>query len=77
VRARFVSATRIGDRRWDIKLKSGAVVALPAENPGAALATLGTLQARYAILDRPMARIDLRQPGRLVLRPTVQDRAGA
>ena len=77
VRARFVSATRIGERRWDIKLKSGAVVALPAENPGAALAALGSLQARYGILDRPMARIDLRQPGRLVVRAAAQDRAGA
>ncbi len=77
VRARFVSATRIGDRRWDIKLKSGAVIALPAENPLAALDSLGDLQARYGLLDRPLARLDLRQPGRLVVRASAQDRAGA
>ena len=76
VRARFVSATRVGDRRWDIKLKSGAVVALPAENTGAAIDALGDLQARYALLDRPLARLDLRQPGRLVVRAAAQ-RVGA
>jgi cell division protein FtsQ len=77
VRARFVSATRIGDRRWDIKLKSGAVIALPAENPIAALNALGDLQARYGLLDQPFARLDLRQPGRLVVRAAAHDRAGA
>jgi cell division protein FtsQ len=77
VRARFVSATRVGDRRWDIKLKSGAVIALPAENPLAALDTLGDLQTRYGVLDKPVARLDLRQPGRLVVRAAAQDRVGA
>lgn len=76
LRARFVSATRVGDRRWDIKLKSGAIVALPAENTIAAVDTLGDLQARYALLDKPVARLDMRQPGRLVVRAAPQIRAG-
>jgi cell division protein FtsQ len=65
---RLDSAARVSDRRWDLKLKNGAVLTLPAENPGAALSEVDRLQACCQILDRPVARIDLRAPGRVVVR---------
>lgn len=77
IRARLQAAVRVGDRRWDLKLKSGAVVALPEENAPAAVAMIGALDARYQILDRPLARIDLRQPGRLIALPRARRQAAA
>lgn len=65
---RLSSAARVADRRWDLKLKNGAVLTLPAENPAVALNEVERLQACCQILDRPVARIDLRVPGRVVVR---------
>ncbi len=59
---------RVGDRRWDAHLKSGAVVALPEEGAPEALAHLERLQRSYALLDRPLTRLDMRAPGRLAVR---------
>jgi cell division protein FtsQ len=59
---------RIGDRRWDLHLASGAVVALPEQGADQALANLERLQQRYALLDRPLTRLDMRAPGRLAIR---------
>lgn len=78
LRSRVQSATRVGDRRWDLKLRSGAVLALPAENAQAALDQAVQWQTCCAMLDRPLARIDLRTPGRVVVRPApAAGRAGA
>jgi cell division protein FtsQ len=66
--ARIDHIERIGDRRWDMHLKSGAVVALPEEGAPAALGRLEALQQRYALLDRPLTRLDMRAPGRLAIR---------
>jgi cell division protein FtsQ len=66
--ARIAYLQRIGERRWDLRLKSGALVALPEEGAPEALAQLERLQRRYALLDRPLTRLDLRVPGRLAVR---------
>lgn len=68
VRARLVQMVRIGDRRWNVKLQSGATVALPEVGAPEALARLEALHADYALLDRPLALLDLRTPGRLSVR---------
>lgn len=68
VRARLVQMERVRDRRWDIELQSGAIVALPEEGAPEALARLEALHARYALLDRPVRQLDLRTPGRLAVR---------
>ncbi|MGE3301898.1 MAG: cell division protein FtsQ/DivIB [Hyphomonadaceae bacterium] len=75
VRARLKAARRVGERRWDLQLKSGAIVSLPEDRPSAALAAVSLLQARHQILDRPLARIDMRTPGRVIVAP--RDLAGA
>ncbi len=67
-RARTRALVRVGDRRWNLRLASGATVALPEERTIAALAALEGLQARRALLDRPVYRIDMRLPGRAAVR---------
>jgi cell division protein FtsQ len=69
IRTRMSALVRVGDRRWNLKMKSGMYVALPEKDAPAALATLAGLQDRYGLLDRPLARIDLRVPSRLVVLP--------
>jgi cell division protein FtsQ len=68
LRQRVSELVRINDRRWDIKLASGAIVALPEEGAPEALIRLERLQDQYALLDRPLSRLDLRAPGRLAIR---------
>jgi len=68
VRTRLVQMERVGDRRWDIELNTGAIVSLPEEGAPQALAQLETLHARYTLLDRPVRQLDLRTPGQLAVR---------
>lgn len=73
---RLVAAVRVGERRWNLCLTSGAEVLLPegAEQP--ALARLVELQTSKALLDRPLQEIDLRLPDRLRLRPMTDGPCG-
>jgi cell division protein FtsQ len=68
VRERLQSLTRINDRRWNLELMSGAVVALPEDGAAEALERLEQLQIRHALLDRPLSYIDLRVPHRMAVR---------
>ena len=68
VRSHLKALVRVGDRRWNLQLTSGATVALPEVGAPLALAELESLQGRYRLLDRPVAAIDLRTPGRLAVR---------
>ena len=65
------AAERVDGLRWNLILKNQTVVKLPTENEAEALAQLATLQASMQLLDRPVEDIDLRQPGRMVVRPYV------
>lgn len=67
-RDRVSALVRVGDRRWNAELRSGATVALPEEAAPQALAQLETLQIQHRMLDRPVAQIDLRTPGRMAVR---------
>ncbi|HEX8901618.1 cell division protein FtsQ/DivIB [Vitreimonas sp.] len=68
VRAHLRALVRVGDRRWNVELTSGTTVALPEEHPEAALAQLEQLQTEHALLDRPLAQIDMRVPNRVAIR---------
>jgi cell division protein FtsQ len=68
VRSRLKALVRVGDRRWNVQLTSGATAALPEDGAPQALAQLESLQGRYRLLDRPVASLDLRTPGRLAVR---------
>ena len=59
---------RVGERRWNLRLKSGADVKLPEDDVDGAVKTLARLQTAYGLLDRPLEYVDLRDPARLVYR---------
>lgn len=67
LRRRTRALVRIGDRRWNVEMKNGAVIALPEQDATGAIARLETLHAHYALLDRPVSRIDLRAAGRMAV----------
>lgn len=68
--SRMETAYRVGGRRWDVKFRNGAEVALPEdEDLVTALGALNMMQARNAVLDLPVTRIDARHPERFALRP--------
>jgi cell division protein FtsQ len=73
-----VAAVRVGDRRWNLRMKNGADVLLPEGAEPQALAKLVELNTQHALLDRPLAEVDLRLPDKLVIRPradsTTQDK---
>ena len=62
------AAIRVSARRWDLKFRNGIVARLPENGAAAAVATLEALIARDRILEREIVGIDLRIPGRLVVR---------
>ena len=64
-------ATRVSNRRWDLRVVSGASVHLPEdEHLGRALARLNGLEQRAEISKRPLEQIDLRSEDRVYLSPT-------
>jgi cell division protein FtsQ len=69
VLAHVAAAERIDGLRWNLTLKNQTVVKLPVDDEQNAIATLATLQASMALLDRPVESIDLRQPDRMVVHP--------
>lgn len=71
-------ATWVGDRRWDIRFRSGETLSLP-EGEGQARAALAEFSARdgtMRLLGQGMLRFDMRNPGRIVVRPAVQSASG-
>lgn len=69
VNERFKAAVRVADRRWNIRLSSGADVLLPEGAEAPALERLSSLHASHALLDKGLTAVDMRLPDRLVLRP--------
>lgn len=68
VRSRIRALVRVGDRRWNVELESGTIIALPEHGAVEALRRLEALQGEYALLDRPVTQLDMRAPGRLAVR---------
>lgn len=60
---------RVDGRRWDLRLADGAVVALPATGEASALKRLESLDESSRIMSLKLARIDLRDPEMVVVRP--------
>ena len=69
VRSATKAAVFVGERRWNLRLNNGADVMLPEGHEIVALDRLMQLQQQHALLDRPLAAIDMRLGDRLVLRP--------
>ena len=69
LKSRTVAAVRVGERRWNLRLNTGADVMLPEGAEAAAMARLMDLQNQQAVLDRPLQVLDLRLPDRATFRP--------
>ncbi|WP_282181145.1 cell division protein FtsQ/DivIB [Aliiroseovarius marinus] len=59
---------RVGERRWDVVLKSDQRIQLPAENPVAALEQVIALHQAQDLFGRDLSVIDMRNPQRPTLR---------
>jgi cell division protein FtsQ len=68
--AQVRAATWVSQRRWDLTLRNGMVIKLPADNTELALSRFMKLVERDNILERDVAVIDIRLPHQAVLRPT-------
>jgi cell division protein FtsQ len=66
---RMEALVRVDDRRWDLRLKDGALIQLPAVEQEQALMQLEQLDSRSRILDLGFERIDLRNPDVVAVRP--------
>lgn len=66
--ARLEALVRVDDRRWDLRLKDGTIVQLPAVGEDSALIALDALDQKQRVLDLGLGRIDLRSPEMVVVR---------
>ena len=60
---------RVDRRRWDLRLKDGGLIQLPALDVDAALIQLDQLDQRAHVLSLGFAKIDLRDPEMIAVRP--------
>ena len=76
---RMEALVRVDGRRWDIRLKDGGLIQLPATGEDAALIQLDQLDQKSRLLELGFARIDLRDPQMVAVRPkgTGDEAAGA
>lgn len=63
-----LSATRVGDRRWNINLNNNIIVFLPEKNIKSAWRKLAQLQNNSFILEKKIQVIDLRIPNRITVK---------
>jgi cell division protein FtsQ len=66
--ARVTAAVRVDDRRWNLRIDDSIEVLLPEEKPEAAWTQLAAFERRNSLLKRDVQRVDMRLPGRLVVR---------
>lgn len=66
--SQFASAIRVGDRRWNIRLKDEIEVKLPEEGASEALTKLVKMDKEDEILKRAVKVIDLRVPDRVFIK---------
>jgi cell division protein FtsQ len=60
---------RVDGRRWDLRLKDGTIIQLPATGADSALIELDQLDQKERVLDLGFERIDLRDPDTVAVRP--------
>jgi cell division protein FtsQ len=66
---RMDALVRVDNRRWDLRMKDGSLIQLPAVGEEEALIQLEQLDARSRILELGFERIDLRNPDVVAVRP--------
>jgi cell division protein FtsQ len=70
LKAQLVSATWVGERRWDLSFQSGETVSLPEGDAAAAtaLTRFAKMDKSAGLLGRGILRFDLRIPGKMTVR---------
>ena len=66
---RLEALVRVDNRRWDLRMKDGGIVQLPAIGEESALIRLDQLDQGQRILELGFQRIDLREPELVAVRP--------
>ena len=62
------AAVRVSGRRWNLRLRNGIDIRLPAEDVATALERLAEYQREHALFERDVIAVDLRVPDRLIVR---------
>ncbi|QUD87473.1 cell division protein FtsQ/DivIB [Phenylobacterium montanum] len=66
---RLDALVRVDGRRWDLRMNDGGLIQLPPTGEDAALIQLDQLDQKSRILELGFARIDLRDPEMVTVRP--------
>jgi len=66
---RVDALVRVDGRRWDLRLKDGSLIQLPAIGADSALIRLDQLDQKQRLLSLGFERVDLRNPDEVVVRP--------
>jgi cell division protein FtsQ len=74
--SRLEALVRVDQRRWDLRLKDGGLIQLPAVGEDSALIQLDQLDQKSRILDLGFERIDLRNPDTIAVRPRAGPASG-
>ena len=69
IAAAVQALVRVDGRRWDLRLRDGGVVMLPATDAAVALTRLDQLDRQARLLELGFERIDLRLPDVIAVRP--------
>ncbi|MGZ3274222.1 MAG: cell division protein FtsQ/DivIB [Caulobacteraceae bacterium] len=69
VMTRVDALVRVDGRRWDLRLKDGSLIQLPAIGEDSALIQLDQLDQKQRLLSLGFERVDLRDPDEVVVRP--------
>lgn len=72
---RTYALIRVGERRWDLRLRNDVEIRLPETGFEKAVGDIALMHAAQSTLDQPLEYIDLRDPDRLIIRR--RDEAGA
>ncbi len=67
--AKIDALIRVDGRRWDLRLKDGSLIQLPALGEDSALIQLDQLDQKQRLLSLGFERVDLRDPEMVVVRP--------
>ena len=70
LKPRVEAGVLVGQRRWNLRLKSGVDVKLPENDPQAAIAELLTLERQSRLLEKDAMAFDFRVPGKVFVRLT-------
>jgi len=68
VEGQVEAAVRVSGRRWNLVLRNGIDIRLPADDVAQALDRLAEYQREHALFERDVVAVDLRVPDRLIVR---------